>query len=60
MTYKQSLLPWRVCRLMNEKWHDVNSYRTPSDAEVYARLLRKSTTDQVKVVYCINHEPQHQ
>ncbi|MBD2489425.1 MULTISPECIES: hypothetical protein [Nostocales] len=50
-TYKRSLSPWKVYRLDDHgKWHLVESYRSRTDAEEYAVILRR-LYPQVKVVF---------
>jgi len=49
-TYKRSLFPWKVYRFADEKWHLAESYRSRTDAEEYAVILRR-LYPQVKVVF---------
>ena len=53
MTYKQSLKPWAVARLLpNGKWVIIGRYRSPSDADGHVQLLHQRVAkEQFKVVF---------
>lgn len=48
--YKRSLFPWKVYRFVDEKWHLAESYRSRTDAEEYAAILKR-LYPEVKVVF---------
>ena len=53
MTYKQSLKPWAVARLLPQgKWVIIGRYRSASDANGHLQLLRLRVPNlQFKVVF---------
>lgn len=54
-SYKQKLSPWQVYQLnYYGKWILLNSYRSRTDADNYAKLLRQASINPVKVVF--DHE----
>jgi len=50
-TYKQKLLPWSVYRWDGLQWILMNSYRTKSQAEEYARIYRNSTGYKTEITF---------
>jgi hypothetical protein len=60
MTYKQSLKPWAIARLLpHGKWVIIGRYRSPSDADGHLQLLRRRVPNmQFKVVFDLDNCPQ--
>ncbi|TAF07761.1 MAG: hypothetical protein EAZ77_08610 [Nostocales cyanobacterium] len=58
-TYKQQLSPWEVRRLSisrrgtlnHSRWEFVTAFRSRTDAEQYAKILRLSSINQIEVVF---------
>jgi hypothetical protein len=47
MTYKDSLKPWAVARLLaNGKWEIIGRYHSRSDADGHLQLLRQRVPNQ--------------
>lgn len=60
MTYKDSLKPWAVARLLPDgKWVIIGRYHSRSDADGHWQLLRQRVPDQeFSVVFDVPKQPQ--